>query len=552
MFIDNEQPLGLLTDEYQITMGQAYFSEAKDNTSTTTFQEPISCCELFFRKTPFGANYAINAGLDEVIEYISKFRFSESDIDYLREQKQGDNETSMYTEDFLNYLLNLRITCDIDAIPEGTVVFANQPLLRITGPRIQVQLLESALIQIINFQTLIASKTSIIKEQCQGKKLLDFGLRRAQNIAASIAAYKGGADATSNKLLGKLYGIPTGGTFAHAFVMSHPDELSAFRAYAKALPGNCIYLVDTYDVKQGIENAITVANEQRKIAKKLFAKGKISQNQMESYGMLGIRLDSGNLAKLSIYARKRLTDAGYPNALIVASNDLNEEKIAKLHQEGAQIDAFGVGTELVTGGKQSALGCVYKVVATQNDDLSFEGKIKISECPEKTTIPGRHQIRRYFEVDEGNGDKIFLCDAMYDIDMSPSDKLQMILTSKPNVIEEIDENTPYGDLLVPIYRKGELVYDCPSLPEIREQAKAQLKALPAKVKQLQNSEPYPAFVEARLHDKKMDMLKSLRVVRKFVASTVRSFSSITSAFFRNDAAIHPHQSDITPQHRLKK
>ncbi|MDA1229657.1 MAG: nicotinate phosphoribosyltransferase, partial [Planctomycetota bacterium] len=340
---ESESPsLSLLTDLYQLTMAYGYWQQGK--------AEQQAVFHLFFRSNPFKGGFVIAAGLEPALEFIRPFRFKPDDVAFLATITGNDNQP-LFEPAFLEYLGQLELTLDIDAIPEGTVVFPHAPLLRVRGPILQCQLLETALLNIINFQSLIATKAARIVMAAQSDPVLEFGLRRAQGIdgalAASRAAYIGGCAATSNVLAGKRFGIPVKGTHAHSWVMSFDTELESFSAYAEAMPNNCVFLVDTYDTLEGIRNAITVGNRLRD----------------SGHSMVGIRLDSGDLAWLSIEARKLLDAGGFQDAAIVASNDLDERLIASLKQQGATIGVWGVGTKLVTAYDQPALGGVYKLGA---------------------------------------------------------------------------------------------------------------------------------------------------------------------------------------------
>jgi len=370
---------------------------------------------LFFREEPFGGDYAIAAGLEPAIEYLQSWRFDSDDLRYLAKH---------FPNDYVEYLREMRFACDVDAIPEGTTVFANEPLLRVIGPIDQAQIIESALLNILNFQTLIATKASRVVAAAQGDPVIDFGLRRAQGpdgaLSATRAAFIGGVRSTSNVLAGAQFGIPVKGTHAHSWVMSFPSEREAFETYASVMPDNALLLVDTYDTLRGVANAIEVAKELR----------------VRGHEIAGIRLDSGDLVELSIEARKMLDDAGFPNAAIAASNELDEHSIAALKREGAKINVWGVGTRLVTAFDQPALGGVYKLAAIREPGGEWQRRIKVSSDPGKTSVPGILQVRRC-------GDH----DVLYDE-----------LIGAPS--EEGD------DLLVPIFRKGQLVYDPPPLDSI--------------------------------------------------------------------------------------
>src|SRR5262245_19026301 len=316
--------LALLTDLYQLTMAAGYWKSG--------VSEREAVFHLTFRRPPFGGGYAIAAGIAPAVAYLRRFRFTADDVAYLATLRDGEDKL-LFEPAFLDYLRELRFTCTVDAMPEGALVFAHEPILRVRGPILQAQLVETPLLTLINFQTLTATKASRIVQAARGGPVLEFGLRRAQGIdggiGASRAAYIGGCVATSNVLAGKLLGIPVRGTHAHSWVMFHGDELAAFRAYAKALPGNCTFLVDTYDTLDGVRNAITVAHELR----------------ADGHELAGVRLDSGDLAHLSQQARALLDEAGFPKARIVASNDLDEHLIGSIMEQGARIDVWGVGTK---------------------------------------------------------------------------------------------------------------------------------------------------------------------------------------------------------------
>src|SRR5215213_2354655 len=350
------QSLSLLTDLYQLTMAYGYWKLGRGE------QEAVF--HLTFRKHPFAGGFTVACGLHAVIDYLRALRFDESDVGYLATLK-GNDGRPLFDRKFLDYLRDMRFTCDIDAIPEGTAVFPHEPLVRVKGPILQAQIIETPLLNLVNFQTLIATKAARVCLAARGEPVLEFGLRRAQGIdgalSASRAAYVGGCAATSNVLAGRLFGIPVKGTHAHSWVMSFEDEREAFQEYAEALPNNCVFLADTYDTLEGVRRAAEVG-------KKLRARG---------HEMVGIRLDSGDLAYLSIEARKILDEAGFPRAAILASNDLDENLIASLKEQGAKVNVWGVGTKLVTAYDQPALGGVYKMAAIRaKDGKAWEHKVK--------------------------------------------------------------------------------------------------------------------------------------------------------------------------------
>ncbi len=463
--------LGLLTDLYQLTMGYAYWK------NKTYRQQAVF--HLYFRTAPFGGDYAISCGLAEVIDYLKQLRFTVNEIQYLAGLKGGDGK-ALFDESYLNYLQRWEFSCDVDGIPEGTLVFPNEPILRIRGPLLQAQLIETALLNLINFPTLIATKATRIVQAAEGDAVLEFGLRRAQGIdggiTASRAAFVGGCQSTSNVLAGHLYKIPVKGTHAHSWIMSHESELMAFERYAEVMPNNCIFLVDTYDTVQGIKNAITVGLKLKK----------------KGFQMQGIRLDSGDLGAWSKIARKMLDEAGLPEARIVASSDLDEYKIAKLKADGAQIDVWGVGTKLSTAYDQAALGGVYKLAALKQEGADWTYKIKLSEDAIKTSSPGQLQVKRYFRAGKPVGDMI------YDLG---TDFTQVAIVSKAQ--QHQLENVTSEELLVPIFKEGQCVYESPSLPQIQQRCKDQLTLFSKEV--LKN---YPTGLEKNLHALKEKLRQS--------------------------------------------
>ena len=383
----------LLTDLYQLTMAAGYWKH--------DWQDRRAVFHLFFRRAPFGEKAALAAGIQPALDFLTQLKFSEDDLAYLGTLAGPDGQP-IFESAFLDYLRDLAWSLDVAAVPEGTLVLPHEPLLRIEGPLLQCQLVETALLNIVNFQTLIATKAARVCSAAEGDPVLEFGLRRAQGpdggLSASRAAFLGGCAATSNVLAGKEFGIPVKGTHAHSWVMSYPDELAAFTAYAKALPNNVTCLVDTYDTIQGVKNAI-------KVGQSLREKGQDLQ---------GIRLDSGDLADLSQKARALLDDAGFSATKIVASNDLDEHKIGKLKAAGAKIDVWGVGTQLVTAADQPALGGVYKLGAIQNDDGTWDHKVKLSNDPIKVSNPGILQVARQTDPETGA-----IADVLYDEATTP-------------------------------------------------------------------------------------------------------------------------------------
>ncbi|SDD46160.1 nicotinate phosphoribosyltransferase [Algoriphagus faecimaris] len=473
--------LTLLTDFYQLTMAYAYWKSGKGE------QEAIF--NLFFRKHPFQGGFTLTAGLDYVIDYLDNFKFKKEDLQYLGEMKAKDG-SAVFEEGFLDYLDNLQFSCDIEAIEEGTVVFPNMPLIRVKGPLIQCQLLETPLLNIINFQTLIATKAARVNLAAKGAPVLEFGLRRAQGIdgalAASRASFIGGCSSTSNVMAGKLFGIPVSGTHAHSWIMSFETELEAFEAYADAFPDQCIFLVDTYDTINGIKNAI-------KVGLVLRAKGK---------EMMGIRIDSGDLTYFSNKARQMLDEAGFPDAKIVASNDLDEHLISSLNTQEASIDIWGVGTKLVTAFDQPALGAVYKLSAIKDETGEWVPKIKLSQQSLKINIPGAHRVRRYSSNGKAVADMIYLENQEINprgtVIIDPSDP-----TRRKRIMPAFYQEE---ELLIPIFKGGKVIYKSPSLLDIKERAKCQLAAFDSSHKRLVNPHLYPVGLEENLHHLRMELV----------------------------------------------
>ncbi len=475
--------LGLLTDLYELTMAYGYWKADK--------RDHEAVFHLFFRNHPFRGGYTVAAGLATAMEFLRDLRFSPEDLAYLA-TLCGNDGKALFEKEFLEFLGKMHLQCDIDGIPEGTVVIPHEPLLRVQGPLIQAQLIESALLNIINFQTLIATKTSRIVAAARSEPVLEFGLRRAQGIdgalTASRAAYIGGCAATSNVLAGRIFGIPVKGTHAHSWVMCFDDEIEAFRAYARAMPNNCIFLVDTYDTLQGVRNAVTVARELRE----------------QGHELTGIRLDSGDLAWLSIEARKILDEAGFPRTMILASNELDEAVIASLKDQGARIACWGVGTRLVTAYDEPALGGVYKLSAVRGPGEAWQYKVKLSEQAVKATNPGILQVRRYLQ--EGRA----IADVIYDREMTIDDGLTMVDPLDATRRKTLPSGVPSEELLVPIFRQGEQVYDAPALGAIRLRLQEQLAAFHDGVKRFLNPHRYPVGLELGLYERKLKLILGAR------------------------------------------
>jgi nicotinate phosphoribosyltransferase len=475
--------LALLTDLYQLTMAYGYWK--------TGMAERKAVFHLGFRRAPFRSGFAIACGLARAVEFLQRLQFTDSDLAYLA-TLEGNDGRRLLEPAFLNYLRDLRFTCDVDAMPEGTAVFGHEPMLRVRGPIIQGQLLETPLLNFLNFETLIATKAARICLAAKGDPVIEFGLRRAQGIdgalTASRAAFVGGCAGTSNVLAGKIYGIPVRGTHAHSWVMSFDSELEAFRAYASVLPNNCIFLVDTYDSLEGVRHAIEVGRWLRE----------------QGHQLVGIRLDSGDLAWLSIEARKLLDAAGFKDAAILASNDLDEQTIASLKEQHAAIHAWGVGTRLVTGHDQCALGGVYKLSAIEGRNGVWEDKLKLSEQSIKISTPGIHQVRR-FRNDHG-----LLADAIYDIRRPPTGEVVIVDPTDPTRRKHIKANTPFEDLLVPVFREGKPVSAVPDIRAAQQRTQAQLSQLHAGIKRFVNPHAYPVGFELSLHNVKTELVLKAR------------------------------------------
>ncbi|GMU22735.1 MAG: nicotinate phosphoribosyltransferase pncB2 [Phycisphaerae bacterium] len=478
--------LALLTDLYQLSMAYGYWKLGRCDDEAVF--------HLFFRANPFKGGYTVACGLEYVLDFLREMRFVDSDLEYLR-QLSGNDERPLFEPAFLDHLAGMQLRCDLDAVPEGTVVFPQEPLIRVRGPLMQCQLLETPLLNIINFQSLIATKAARICLAAGEGPVLEFGLRRAQGIdgalAASRAAYVGGCHATSNVLAGKLFGIPVRGTHAHSWVMSFDSELEAFDGYARAMPNNCVFLVDTYGTLEGVAHAIEIGRRLRE----------------RGHRMVGIRLDSGDLAYLSVEARQMLDAAGFPDAGIVASNDLDEHIITSLKEQEAAIAIWGVGTRLVTGYDQPALGGVYKLSAIRRAGGEWQNRVKISEQAIKTTTPGIQQVRRYRLGSE------FIGDMIYDERLGVGQERHIVDPGDPTRRKAIPAEASEEDLLVPVIRGGQMVYDSPSLKDIRQRTGQQLSALHRSVKRFLNPHEYPAGLEKGLHELKMRLIAEARPVK---------------------------------------
>lgn len=470
-------PLALLTDLYQLTMAQGYW--------TCGAREHEAVFHLFFRRHPFRGGYSLFAGLDYVADFLEDFRFGAEDITYLG-QLNGADGKPLFKQGFLDYLGGLKLSCQVDAVAEGSVVFPNAPLLRVQGSLIECQLLETALLNMVNFQTLIATKASRIVAAAEGDPVMDFGLRRAQGIdgslSASRAAWLGGCVATSNVLAGRLFGIPPKGTHAHSWILAFDSEEVAFRTYAEAMPNNCIFLVDTYDSLQGVGKAIAIGREL----------------QQKGHQMLGIRLDSGDLAQLSIKARKMLDDAGFPKARIVASNDLDEYEVLALKKKGAAIDTWGVGTRLVTAYDQPALGGVYKLAAIRAPGAPWSYRLKLSEEKIKVSNPGVQQVRRYRKG------KRFVADVIYNMEQGIDDGRCVL----PDGEMRIPDYDSHQDLLQPLFAAGECVQERVPLEDARSFAQEQLASLDERFRSIHEPATYPIGLDHQMAELKDQLIRA--------------------------------------------
>ena len=474
----------LLTDLYQLTMAQAYFeSDLKD---------AEACFHLYFRDNPFQGGYTVACGTGQIADIVSALHFSDSDIYYLS-SLPAPRGGKLFSKEFLDYLKDFSPRFDIAAVDEGEIVFPREPLVRVSGPIIDCQILETCLLNLVNFQTLIASKTSRVVLAAKGGPVAEFGLRRAQGpdggLSASRAAYVGGCTSSSNVLAGKMFGIPVSGTHAHSWVMAFESELEAFRAYARIFPKNCILLVDTYSVESGVKNAITVAKEMEERGDKL----------------IGIRIDSGDLAELSKLARKMFDEAELEYVKISVSNDLDEYTISSLLAQGAPIDLWGVGTKMVTAYEQPALAGVYKLSAIRKSpEAAWKPVLKMSEQMYKLTIPGVLELRRYFDKDnKAVGDMI--CDTSF-IDGDE----HVIIDPMDSTLSLSLKDYEYEELLKPVCEAGKIVAGVPDLDKAQARVKTSLDRFDHTVKRFLNPQVYPAGIERGLFELRVNMIRQSR------------------------------------------
>ncbi|MBU2601642.1 MAG: nicotinate phosphoribosyltransferase [Actinobacteria bacterium] len=524
------EDLALLTDFYELTMMHGYWRSGR--------QQMTASFEYFFRELPTHTGFAVAAGLEQLLDLVENLRFTDDDLAYL-------TSLGTFGEEFIDHLRGFKPTVSIDAAPEGTVVFPNEPILRVEGPLAEAQLLETAVLNALNYPTLIATKSARIRLAADGDRVMEFGLRRAQGpdggLSGSRAAYIGGADATSNVLAGKLFGIPVAGTHAHSWVMSFDDEITAFRAYADIYPDNCLLLVDTYDtLTSGLPNALQVFKELRERRPGVRA---------------AIRLDSGDLARLSKAAYALFTQAGFHEPLIVASNELDEDLIADLKRQGARINAWGVGTHLITSSSWPALGGVYKLSAAREDARgraapgdadeagsgafgeeaagvgataaesaaataaglaagltagappevgAWEPRIKLSSNPAKMTDPGRKRVIRYRDF---RGRPIG--DVLYCADEEPQSGPQISYVGRSDLSFQValEGAVQAEDLLEPMMREGRRVAPAPSIAEVRSRAREQVASLPEELRRLRNPEIYHVGLSPKLAELKTDLIR---------------------------------------------
>lgn len=474
-----DDSLAIHTDLYEINMAYTYWKKG--------IGQRRAVFEVYYRQNPFGMGYTIFAGLERVIQYIEELKFTDSDIDYLRAEIG-------YEESFLDYLRDWRFKGTIRSMKEGEVAFANEPLLQVEGPIIDCQLVETAILNVINFQTLVATKAAKVKTAAGGDIVAEFGARRAQEMDASVwgarAAYIGGVDSTSNTRTGKLFGIPVSGTHAHSLVQAYRNEYEAFKAYADTHK-DCVFLVDTYNaIESGVPNAIRVADEYG-----------------DKINFIGVRLDSGDLSYQSKRVREQLDQAGYTDAKIFASNDLDSETILSLKMQGAKIDIWGVGTKLITAFDQPALGAVYKIVLIEDENGDMQYTLKLTANISKISTPGAKQVWRIRSENDQKpeGDLVCLREERPDL----LDELFMFHPQYTYINKTVKDFTA-RPLLVEIFKDGKLVYDKPSIEEIRAYAQKSLSKQWEEHKRLLNPEQYPVDLSEKLYKVKVDTIEHFK------------------------------------------
>ena len=480
----DRQNLTLLTDLYELTMMQGYFKNKEEN-RTVIF-------DAFYRTNPFGGGYAIMCGVEQLVRYVKDLHFSSQDIEYLR-------SLNIFDADFLDYLADFKFTGDIYAIPEGTLMFPREPMVKVIAPIAQAQLMETAILNIINHQSLIAAKAARICYAAKGDGVMEFGLRRAQGPDAGTygarAAVIAGCVGTSNVLCGELFDVPVKGTHAHSWIMSFPDELTAFKTYADLYPNACILLADTYDtLKSGVPNAIKTFQYMRD-------KGTLGKGY-------GIRLDSGDLAYISKKAKKMLDEAGFPDAIISASNDLDEHLINSLKDQGATITSWGVGTNLITAKDNPSFGGVYKLAAIQDDDGKFIPKIKLSENTEKVTNPGNKKIYRVYNEPEHKIQADIIC--LEEETFSENERLTLFDPVEPWKKTRLAPGEfSLRELMVPLFKDGKCVYESPKTMDIRAYCMQEQETLWEESRRLVN--PHQVYVDLsqKLYNDKLRLLDEI-------------------------------------------
>ena len=478
--LDIKRNLTTMTDFYELTMSAGYLEEG--------YQDKICVFDMFFRRVPDGGGFAIMAGLEQFIQAVDNLHFTQEDLEYLR-------STGVFSERFLEYLRDFRLHCNIWAIREGVPIFPHEPIVTVEGPTIECQLLETLLLVTFNHQCLIATKANRIVRSASGRPVMEFGARRAQGYDAAYygarASYIGGCGSTSCVMAARDFGIPASGTMAHSWVQMFPSEYEAFKKYAELYPNACMLLVDTYSVlKSGVPNAIRVFDEVLKPMGKR---------------PLGIRIDSGDIAYLSKKARRMLDEAGYPDCTICASNSLDEYLVRDLISQGARVDSFGIGENMITAKSDPVFGGVYKLAAVKNEDGSYQPKIKISESSEKLTIPGLKKVWRIFDEDgKAMADYITL----YDEEVSTEHGITLF-----DPVETWKERTYVNCtaqcISTPIYVEGKRVYECPSLQQVKAFCKEQLATLWDEVKRFENPHGYYVDLSQKLWDTRQELLRAI-------------------------------------------
>ncbi len=474
-----DDSLTLHTDAYQINMIQTYWEQGIHNKNAVF--------EVFFRDMPFHNGYAIFAGLERVVKYVQQLHFTDSDLAYLKESEH-------YPDDFLDYLRHFKFSGTIRSAVEGDLVFNGEPIMQVEGPLADCQLVETAILNVVNYQTLIATKASRIKSVVGNDALLEFGTRRAQEMSAAIwgtrAAYIGGFDATSNVRAGKIFGIPISGTHAHALVQYYRNDYDAFKAYAQT-HHDCVFLVDTYDtLKSGVPNAIRVAKEMG-----------------DQINFLGVRIDSGDMAYLSKRVREQLDEAGFPNAKVYASNDLDEKTIQNLKMQGAKIDVWGVGTKLITAYDQPALGAVYKMVSIEGSDGKMVDTIKLSNNVEKVSTPGKKQVWRISKNADGKSEGDYI--TLWEEDPRKQPSIYMFHPNYTYINKTVSDFNA-RPLLHKIFENGKLVYQLPELKDIKAYSRKMLDSLWDEYKRDLNPQDYPVDLSQECYDRKMASIKGVR------------------------------------------